>query len=316
MTAPHCQSPAAAAWAAHSPDKAGCVHANGLELAYEQFGRDSAPALLLLMGLGGQLVAWPESFCRRLADAGLRVIRVDNRDVGLSTKLHALRDHDSPHGAFFKSLLHLQIRAPYGLEDMADDILGLMDALDIRTAHVVGISMGGMIAQLLTARYPQRIRTLTSLSSSSGARHLPNGRFPVLLQLARPIAGHGVDAFAAHMRRTMQAISSRRYGRTPEEWGAEARRTWARNADRSGQRRQMLAVMAAPSRVPLLKTIRQPALVIHGDADPLLPVEHGRDTARHLPRAHYVEIPQLAHELPLELMPRYAELILDLIRTA
>lgn len=299
-----------------SPDRSGMVHANGLELAYEQFGRDADPALLLLMGLGGQLIAWPEDFCRELADAGLRVIRMDNRDVGLSTKLDALRHHDSPYQAFFKSLMHVPIKAPYSLDDMADDTLGLMDALHIRTAHVVGMSMGGMIAQLLAARYPQRILTLTSLSSSSSARHLPNGRFHVLVQLARPISGDDVDAFAEHMTRVMQTISSTRYGRSREEWDAEARRTWARNADRGGQRRQMLAVMAAPSRVPLLKRIRQPALVIHGDADELLPVAHGRDTARHLRNARYVEIPEVAHELPPELMPRYAELILELVRGA
>lgn len=299
---------------ANAPHRTGTVRANGLDLAYEQFGRDEDPALLLLMGLGGQLIAWPEAFCRQLADAGLRVIRMDNRDVGLSSKLNALHDYDSPYLAFVKSLVHLQIRTPYSLDDMADDTLGLMDALRISTAHVVGISMGGMIAQLLTARHPERIMTLTSLSSSSGAKRLPSGRLPVLLQLARPVSIDDADAYVAHLSRTMHAISSKRYDRSQAQWEIEARRNWERDPDPGGQRRQLLAVMAAPSRVQLLQDIRQPALVIHGAADPLLPVEHGRDTARHLPNARYVELPDVAHELPLELMPRYAEWILELIR--
>lgn len=290
-------------------DKVDTVLANGLELAYEQFGRDGDPALLLIMGLGTQLTGWPDAFCRALADHGLRVIRFDNRDIGLSTKIHSTGRYDSARKAFIKSLFGRELNTVYSLEDMVSDSIGLLDALAISRAHVVGASMGGMIAQLMAGLYPDRVATLTSIMSSSGARKLPRGRLKVMLRLGKAPRNADPDTVAAHMAITMRMIGSPEIGRSRSDWEAEIRRTAKRSYYPAGTGRQMLAVMSAPSRVEMLKHIAQPALVIHGAADPLLPVKHGRDTARHLPNARYEEFAGMGHDLPPRLLPRLVQLI-------
>ncbi len=289
------------------------VEANGLELAYEQFGRDHDPALLLIMGLGTQLTGWPDAFCRALADGGLRVIRFDNRDIGLSTKMRSAKRYDGPQKAFVKSLFNRDIESPYSLEDMAADTVGLMDALDIPQAHLVGASMGGMIAQLVAALYPERALSLTSIMSSSGARRLPRGKLKVLMRLGKAPKNSKPETVARHMAQTMRMIGSPEYGRSLEDWTSEIRRNVKRSYYPPGTRRQMLAVMAAPSRVDLLGGITCPALVIHGKADPLLPVKHGRDTADSLPGARYEEIDGMGHDLPPRLLPHFVNLITDLV---
>lgn len=294
-------------------DRQGRVEANGLDLAYEQFGRDDDPVLLLIMGLGTQLTAWPDAFCRALADTRLRVIRFDNRDIGLSTQWRDGKRYDSPRWAFLKSALGRRIRAPYTLDDMAADTVGLMDALGIERAHLAGISMGGMIAQLVAAHHPGRVATLTCLMSTSGARRLPGGKLKVVLRLGKSPESDDPDTVARHRARTMRMIGSPDFGRSFEDWVSEMRRSVERSYHPAGTRRQMLAVMAAPSRVELLKQIPHPALVIHGKADPLLPVEHGRDMARHLRNARYEEIEGLGHDLPPRLLPHFVSLISDLV---
>lgn len=290
-------------------DRVDTVQANGLELAYEQFGRDSDPALLLIMGLGTQLTGWPDAFCRALADHGLRVIRLDNRDIGLSTKMHDAGPYDGTRKAFIKSLFGRELNTVYSLEDMVNDTIGLMDALSIGRAHVVGASMGGMIAQLMAGLYPQRVATLTSIMSSSGAPRLPRGRLKVMLRLGKAPKNSDPDTVAAHMATTMRMISSPHIGRSHADWEAEIRRSVTRSYYPAGTGRQMLAVMSAPSRVRLLKAISQPGLVIHGAADPLLPVKHGRDTARHLANVRYEEVDGMGHDLPPRLLPRFVQLI-------
>lgn len=295
-------------------DIEGSVQANGLELAYQQFGDDSDPAVVLIMGLGAQLTAWPDAFCRALADTGLRVIRFDNRDIGLSTKIRPLQRYDSPRAAFIKSLFGREVAAPYALEDMTQDTVGLMDALGIARAHLVGVSMGGMIAQLVTALYPERVLTLTSIMSSSGAAKLPRARLSVLLRLVKAPKSRDPEVIAAHMARTMRMIGSPQFPRSQADWASELRRSVQRSYYPAGTRRQMLAVMTAASRVDLLAGIEQPALVIHGRADPLLPVKHGRDTAACLPDARYEEIPGMGHDLPPRLLPRFVALISELVQ--
>ncbi|MBO9469989.1 alpha/beta hydrolase [Endozoicomonas sp. G2_2] len=290
-------------------DVADRVEANGLELAYEQFGRDDHPALILIMGLGTQLTGWPDAFCRALADTGLRVLRFDNRDIGLSTKFDRGARYDGARKAFVKSLLGRRIRTAYTLDDMVADTIGLMDGLGIDRAHLVGASMGGMIAQLVTAQYPERVATLTSIMSTSGARGLPRGRMKVLMRLGKAPKRNDPDIVARHMARTMRMIGSPEYGRSLEDWTSEIRRNVKRSYYPAGTQRQMLAVMAAPSRVAMLGEITHPALVIHGKADPLLPVAHGRDTARSLPNAQYEEIDGMGHDLPPRLLPRFVALI-------
>lgn len=289
------------------------VASNGLELAYEQFGRDDDPALLLIMGLGTQLTGWPDALCRALADTGLRVIRFDNRDIGLSTKLDRGRHYDGARKAFLKSLVGRRVRTVYSLDDMVADTVGLMDSLGIERAHLVGASMGGMIAQLTAIRHPDRVATLTSIMSTSGARKLPRGRLKVLMRLGKAPRNNDPDTVARHMAQTMRMIGSPDYGRSLEDWTSEIRRNIKRSYYPAGTQRQMLAVMAAPSRVAELVEITQPSLVIHGKADPLLPVEHGRDTARHLSNARYEEIDGMGHDLPPRLLSRFVALIAELV---
>ncbi|MES1924060.1 alpha/beta hydrolase [Salinisphaera sp. T31B1] len=297
-------------------DIQGSVETNGLTLAYEQFGHDHDPALVLIMGLGTQLTGWPDAFCRALADNGLRVIRFDNRDIGLSTKIRTATRHDSPRKAFLKAWLNRPIDAPYTLEDMATDTVGLMSALGIHRAHMVGASMGGMIAQLVASLYPQRVLSLTSIMSSSGARRLPRARFKVLNRLAKAPKRNDPDTVARHMARTMRMIGSPDYGRSLDDWTSEIRRNVKRSYYPPGTRRQMLAVMAAPSRVDLLGAIECPTLIIHGKADPLLPVKHGRHTAKVMPDARYEEIEGMGHDLPPRLLPYFVTLITELVESS
>jgi pimeloyl-ACP methyl ester carboxylesterase len=291
------------------------VRANGLELAYEQFGRGDDPALLLIMGLGTQLTGWPDAFCRALADKGLRVIRFDNRDVGLSSRIRSMRRYDTVRQAFFKSLWGREIKAAYALEDMADDVLGLLDGLGIEKAHLVGASMGGMIAQIMAATRPERVLTLTSIMSTTSARGLPRSRFKVLLRMARQPKNRDKNVIAAYQARTLKLIGSPKYGRSQASWKAECRRSLERSYYPAGGIRQTLAVLAALPRDDLLGAVHCPALIIHGANDPMLPVKHGRATAEAMPHARYEEIPGMGHDLPPRLLPRFVAWISELTRS-
>lgn len=294
---------------------AGTIDSNGLTLAYEQFGRDRDPALVLVMGQGAQLLAWPDALCQALAERDLRVIRFDNRDVGLSSKLDGAADYDNVRQAMFKAMLGRPIRAPYALTDMADDAIGLLDGLGIGKAHVVGASMGGMIAQLMAGHFPERVLSLTSIMSSSSAPGLPHGRLKVLRRLGKRPARNDEDTVVAHMTRTMLMLGGP-LGLGADAWADEIRRAYRRSYYPPGAARQALAVMAAASRVELLRRVRQPALVIHGRADPLLPVKHGRDTAKHLPIARYEEIPGMGHCLPRRRLSDLVDMIVTLAEGA
>lgn len=297
------------------PKRRDTIASNGQMLAYEQFGKDRDPVLLLIMGLGTQLLAWPDAFCQALAKAGLRVIRFDNRDVGLSSKLDGITDYDRPRQAMIKVMLGQRIDAPYSLQDLADDAIGLLDDLDIGQAHVAGVSMGGMIAQLMAGHYPQRVLSLTSIMSSSSARELPSGKLKVLRRMGRRPAAHDEDTIVAHMTRTMLMLGGA-LGPDADAWAEDVRKAYRRNYYPPGVSRQMLAVMSAPSRVALLQGIAQPALVIHGTADPLLPVEHGRSTARHLPNVRYEEIEGMGHSLPPQHLADFVDMIVALVQEA
>lgn len=285
--------------------------AGGLELAYEERGPSGGPTVLLIMGLGTQLLGWPEPFCEALAASGYRVIRFDNRDIGLSTKLDGARPCDDIRAAFAKSLVGLKVKAPYRLDDMAADTVGLLDALRIERAHVVGASMGGMIAQIMAARYPQRVRSLTSIMSSSGARGLPSARWSVLLRLSSRPKSNDVETVVAHMTTTMRMIGSPDLQHTAEQWRDLLRVGITRSYYPAGTRRQMLAIMASGSRVSLLREIQCPSLVIHGDADPLVPVEHGRHTASCILGSRLVVMPGMGHDLPPPLQTQLAGMIAD-----
>lgn len=287
------------------------VEANGLSIEVEDTGPGAGgPPVLLVMGLGMQLTAWPEAFVRGLAEAGHRVIRFDNRDIGLSTRL----DHLGTPNLLWETMklrVGLPVRAPYPLSAMADDALGVLDALGIAKAHVVGASMGGMIAQRLAIGAPDRVLTLTSIMSSSGARHLPGPQPRVLqIMMSRP-RDHSEPALLAHYVRLFEAIGSAQYPVPP----SELRRRILESVRRGGYRpactaRQLAAVAADTRRADELARIQAPTLVLHGTEDPLVPIACGEDTARRIPGARFVPIPGMGHDLPPGVVERLLEPLL------
>jgi pimeloyl-ACP methyl ester carboxylesterase len=282
------------------------IKANGIEIEYETFGKKGNPALLLIMGLGAQLTLWPESLCEDLASRGFFVVRYDNRDVGLST------DFDKwgvPNimDAFMKLMKGEKVATPYLLDDLANDAIGLLDALDIDRAHMVGASMGGMIAQIVAAKFPQRTRSLVSIMSTSGRRGLPTGKPEAVAMLSAQPAGPAREQLIAHAIKLRTVIGSPGF---PAD-AAELRALVERNIDRryypAGAARQYLAVLASGDRVELLKTVKVPTLVLHGADDPLLPVDGGRDVASLVPGARIETFPGWGHDIPKEMVPKLVE---------
>lgn len=275
------------------------ANANGLRLAYDCFGDTAAQPLLLIMGLGTQMIAWDEAFCESLAARGYRVIRFDNRDIGLSTRLDAAGIPDVAK-LLGQALVGLPVDAsqvPYTLADMADDAIGLLDALGIDSAHIVGASMGGAIAQEIALRHPKRIRTLVSIMATSGAHGLPPPKPEALQVLLTPAP---TDR-AGYIARQQQVMKVLRAGAYPDEEAldaARATRTYERGLNPAGYARQLAAIIASGSRRERLASVNTPTLVIHGDADPLVPIECGQDVARHVPGARMVTIKDMGHALP------------------
>jgi pimeloyl-ACP methyl ester carboxylesterase len=285
------------------------ARANAMDLFYDEIGDAKAPALLLIMGLGTQMIGWPEAFCGRLADRGFRVIRFDNRDIGLSTKIENALKIDLL-AAFANAAVGRPVQAPYRLEDMAKDACGLMDALGLERAHIVGASMGGMIAQLIAAKHGERARSLTSMMSSSGDPRLeqPAPSAGALLTASRPPQDEREASIQFGMN-VLRVIGSPGYPSPEPEVRAKIVRAFDRSHYLAGYPRQLAAVLATGSRVELLKTIRVPTLVLHGADDPLIPVAAGRDTARHIPGASLKIIPGWGHDIPTALIPTLVEAI-------
>jgi pimeloyl-ACP methyl ester carboxylesterase len=291
------------------------VQANGIAIEVEDSGPGgNAPPVLLVMGLGMQLTAWPQPFVRALVEAGHRVIRFDNRDIGLSARL----DHLGAPNLLWETMklrMGMPVRAPYPLQAMADDALGVLDALGIERAHLVGASMGGMIAQRVAISAPARVLTLTSIMSSSGARHLPGPQARVLqVMMSRP-TDHSEPALLAHYVRLFQAIGSPGYPTPP----AEMRKTILESVRRGGYRpactaRQLAAIAADTARATELARISAPTLVLHGADDPLVPLACGEDTARRIPGARFVAIPGMGHDLPPGVVERLLDPLLPHLR--
>jgi pimeloyl-ACP methyl ester carboxylesterase len=284
------------------------VTANGIKLAYEEFGEPSDPVILLIMGLGTQMIAWPESFCRDLADRGFRVIRFDNRDIGLSEKMEGARIPGVLKMAAC-ARLNLPLRVPYKLQDMSEDAIGLMEALDIDGAHLVGASMGGMIAQLMAGNHPFKVLSLTSIMSTSGRRSLPRAKREVTMHMVRRPANADAQTLQNYALRTWRLIGSPGYPPTDEALLEKINASYQRSFYPDGHRRHMAAIMASGDRVATLKSIMAPTLVIHGKDDPLVPVSGGIDTAQHIPGARLELIDGMGHDLPQPLLPYFAELI-------
>ena len=279
------------------------IRANGIDVEYESFGREGDPVVLLIMGLGGQLTIWPEAFCRGLAARGFRVIRFDNRDAGKST-------HFTDAGAvdigdlMARAMAGKAVTTPYALEDMAQDAVGLLDALSVERAHIVGASMGGMIGQLVAALHPAKTRSLVSIMSSTGRRDLPPGRPEAMAALMTPLPSDSREDRIAASMKTWRIIGSPGYPATDAELRADAERDIDRIPyEPTGTTRQMAAILVGSPRNDVLKSVSAPTLVIHGADDPLVPVEAGRDTADSIPGAELIIVPGMGHDMTVALTP-------------
>ena len=284
------------------------IAANGLHFEYDITG-DGEP-LLLIMGLGGQMTLWRDAFVAKLARRGYRVIRFDNRDIGLSEKLDALGPPDM--GAVMAAYVEGRLAsAPYTLSDMAADAAALLTALGIDRAHIVGASMGGMIAQLVAADHPEKTLSLTSIMSSSGNRALPPAKPEAMAVLNRPAPDptKDMDAYLESSVAASKVIGSPGYPVGAADHRAFARSNVLRSYYPVGFQRQYAAVLASPDRRPRLATIAVPTVVIHGEDDPLVPLEGGRDTAANIPGADLVTIPGMGHDIP----PALYDTIIDAI---
>jgi len=291
------------------------VKANGIEIEYETAGNKSDPALLLVMGLGAQMTIWPDALFQGLAKQGFYVIRFDNRDIGLSTKF-ASAGVPNIMEAVQKVMSGQKAEAPYYLADMAADAIGLLDALGIDKAHMVGASMGGMIVQIVAAQYAARTLSMVSIYSTSGRPGLPAGKPEALAMLSAQPEGPAREQLVQHGMKLRKTIGSPGYP-TPD---AELRAFVEKNVDRAwypeGGARQYLSVIASGDRVELLKTIKVPTLVLHGEDDPLLPVECGRDVARLVPGARIETFPGWAHDFPAGMIPTVIDRVAGFCKAA
>lgn len=289
------------------------ANANGLSFEYETFGDKANPPLLLIMGVGCQLVMWPESFCNGLADLGFHVIRYDNRDVGLSSKID---DAGAPDimAAVTAQLTGQPVTSPYSLDDMADDAAGLMDALGIDTAHVVGASMGGMIAQLVAIRHPEKVKSMVSIMSTTGNPDVPPAKPEAMAALLTPPADTSREGMIQQGVDMWKVIGSPKYPGTDEELRAVAAASVDRMVCPEGFGRQVLAILAAPARNEALAKVTAPTMVLHGADDPLVPVEGGKDTADAIPGARLEIVEGMGHDFTEALVPVYLDKVGGFVR--
>lgn len=272
------------------------VTANGIQIEYETFGNPSDRPLLLIIGLGGQMIHWDADLCKDLVKRGHYVIRFDNRDVGLSTKFD---EAGMPNlfETFGKIMQGEKIKPPYTLDDMADDAVGLLDALGIRKAHICGMSMGGMIAQTIVIRHPSRVLSLISIYSTTGNPEIPQPKPEVMGILIAPPPIER-EANIEHMLGVFKTIAGPGFP-LDEKW---TRKIMAKSYDRcfypQGMVRQLVAILTQVNRGHALASVKVPTLVVHGTGDPLVSVEGGKDTAKAIPGAQLMLIEGMGHDLP------------------
>jgi pimeloyl-ACP methyl ester carboxylesterase len=280
---------------------------NGVDLCYEIFGDPAAEPMVLIMGLGAQMIHWDDDFCRKLAARGFRVIRFDNRDIGKSSHLSGGKRLTAVELLKLR-FLKIPVQAPYNLRDMAQDTVGLMDALGIQSAHLVGASMGGMIAQEIAISFPQRVRSLTSIMSTTGNPKLPQAtREATAILMAPPPTSR-----EEYLERFVKTWKVLRGGSFPEEEAldrARGERTFERGLNPAGVGRQLRAVLASGSRKERLSSVTAPTLVIHGTVDPLVRPEGGKDTAASIPGAKLLMIEGMGHALPVRMWPQIIDAI-------
>jgi pimeloyl-ACP methyl ester carboxylesterase len=279
--------------------------ANGIDIEYDTFGDPADPAMLLIMGLATQLTAWDPRFCGMLAERGYHVIRFDNRDIGLSTAFDQVPDPD-----LFAILGGDPSTAPYVLADLAADSAGLLDALGIEQAHVVGVSMGGMIAQELAIKYPERVLSLCSFMSTTGDHEVGQASQEALAVLLSPPGADRERSIERGMN-VLRIIGSSTPGlAATDEWRRDrVTAAYDRSFRPAGGARQLAAIAASPDRTEGLRALTMPVLVLHGDQDPLVNVSGGRATAEAVPGAELIIYPGLGHDLPDPLWPEFVEAI-------
>ena len=278
----------------------------GIELFYEEKGHRDDEPILLVMGLGAQMILWPDEFVEALVGHGFRVIRYDNRDIGLSQKMEGAK---APGIVWqvIRQRIGWPAKVPYTLSDMADDGAGLLSALEIERAHVVGASMGGMIAQLIGINHPMRLHSLTSIFSTTGNPKLPQAEKPAIEALTAPLVSMEKEDLIAHGINVQEKIGSPGFPADPERRRERVERLVERSVYPPGLPRQLAAIIDDGDRRMRLRSVTAPTLVLHGEDDPLVKVEGGRETAEHIPGARLVTIPGWGHDLPVELIDRIAD---------
>lgn len=283
--------------------------ADGIRLVYETFGQTPHPAVIMIMGLGAHMRIWPDELCQRIAAAGFYVIRFDNRDVGASSQM---TDQGSPSllKAWLQQKMQRQADVPYTLKDMSRDVLALMDELQLPSAHLIGASMGGMIAQILAATKRKRVRSLTSIMSAGRAPGLPDPNLKVLLQLAKRPTPLNREASIRYTMRMNRLMGSPAYPLNDIELRQLAETSYDRAGSPCGFKRQLAAITAAGDRHHLLQKIKVPALVIHGSDDPIIPARMGADTAAAIRKSKLKIIQGMGHDLPPALVPKLSKLTL------
>ncbi|GAA4642760.1 alpha/beta hydrolase [Pontixanthobacter gangjinensis] len=286
------------------------ITANGLQLEYEDYGDKSAPPILLVMGLGAQLTLWPMELVDALVERGFRVIRYDNRDIGLSHKFEGAKAPGILKLMIF-SKFGLPIRTPYSLADMAADGAALLDALGIEKAHIVGASMGGMITQHIGFSHPEKVLSLTSIMSTTGNPKLDRAKPEAIKALTTRPADAEIETIREHGLKLSHAIGSPGYRADPEVIKDKVELNFRRSFYPAGLPRQLAAIIADGCRRTRLGAITAPTLVVHGEDDPLVPLSGGKDTAAHIPGASLKTFPGMGHDLPVELVEPMADAIAE-----
>jgi pimeloyl-ACP methyl ester carboxylesterase len=281
------------------------VTANGIQIEYESFGDTSNPALLLIMGLGAQMIVWDTEFCQQIADRGFHVIRFDNRDVGLTTHFD-----DAPTPNVMAAMMGDTSSASYKLSDMAADAAGLLDALRIPAAHIVGASMGGMIAQTFAIEHPDKTLSLCSIMSTTGDTAVGQPASEAL-ELLISVPPQTVEEAADRAVLAAKVIGGKRYPIDEERVRARAAEGWNRNHDDVGMARQLVAILASGDRTLGLREVTVPTLVIHGVDDPLVTPSGGEATAKAIPGAELLNLEGMGHDLPMPLWPRIVDAIVE-----
>lgn len=287
----------------------------GIELFYEDMGKKSNPVILLIMGLGAQLTLWPQELCESLVKKGFRVVRFDNRDCGKSTHLD---EYGRPSIArtWIKKRMKMSTETPYRLKHMAKDAIYLMDGLSIEKAHIVGASMGGMIGQILAAKYRKRVLSFTSIMSSTSNPNLPRSKLKVLVRVAQRPNPMNRDAAIEYNVSLNKLIGSPAYPVDEEILYERARENYDRQGPTIGYRRQLAAVAAEKDRRKLVGKIKAPTLVIHGEDDVMVPVTGGIDTAENIRKSKLKIISGMGHDIPPALAPKIAKLIAKHVKKA